>query len=72
MNSRPLPPHPKYTISRHYRRFRIIRWRQVAEHWEGSEVGEFADFETARRTLYDLNGWKYQPKTENPNGTTHI
>lgn len=58
MNSRP----PKYTISRHYNRFRVIRWKQVAGHREGEAVGEFSDFGTARQALYDLNGWKYPPK----------
>ena len=61
MNS-PLPPHPKYTIERRYNRFRIIRWRQVAEHWEGDTVGEFDEYEMARKVLYDLNGWNYKPK----------
>ena len=87
MNS-PLPPHPKYTISRRYNRFRIIHWRQVAAHWEGDEVGEFSEFEMARQALYDLNGWTYKAeakqeaeggtelktglKTTNTNGTTHV
>ena len=70
--NRPLPPHPKYTISPRHNSFRIIRWKEVGEHWEGDEVGEFNEFEMARKALYDLNGWKYKPKTENPNGTTHI
>lgn len=69
----PLPPHPKYTIERRHRLFRIIRWKQVGAHWEGEEVGEFADFEMARRALYDLNGWNYKPKTtEKRNGNTHV
>lgn len=68
MNS-PLPPHPKFTICRHYNRFRIIRWKQVAEHWEGEEAGEFGTYEMARKALYDLNGWNYKPKTEKQNDT---
>lgn len=70
--NKPLPPHPKYTISPHYNRFRIIRWKQVGVHWEGDEVGEFKEFEVARKALYDLNGWKYKPKTKKENGNTHL
>lgn len=71
--NKPLPPHPKYTVSRHYNLFRGIRWEQVAERWQGETVGEFADYEMARRAVYDLNGWKYKPKTtESSHGNTHL
>lgn len=67
--NRDIPQHPKYTLQRHYNRYRILRWRQVAAHWEGDEVAEFSDYETARQAFYDLMGWKYRPK--NPKQQTH-
>lgn len=66
MNSMP----PKYTIERRYNLFRIIRWKRVADHREGTTVGEFRNFEEARKALYDLNGWKYKPKTANDDANT--
>ncbi len=53
---------PEYAICRFRGHFRIIRRKWDGVTSIGIAVGDYDDFEEARKEMYRLNGWKYKPK----------
>lgn len=51
---------PKYSYRRHLGRFNI--YRAEPNQWS-TRIDSVRTEEEARRKVYELNGWKYKPKT---------
>lgn len=52
----------KYELRRRGRSFVVYRMEYTEAVATGSPVYTSNEYEDARKKLYELNGWKYQPK----------
>ena len=54
----------KYELRRRGRSYIVYRMEYSESGSEGSPVYFTNEYEEARKELYKLNGWKYQPKKQ--------
>jgi hypothetical protein len=59
------PSKKRYELHRRGRKFVVYRMEYTETGGMGSPVYQTNNFEDARKELYRLNGWKYQPKRNN-------